>query len=93
MVESISGVSKEPPVCCYCDHDLSCDHCGMEQPYTDISILKSEIARLTAQVEQLTVAMRDILEECDEAPTDNNAWVVAIQNIVRTALQSTKGEG
>lgn len=33
--------SGPAPVCCYCDHDLSCDHCGMEQPYTDISSLKA----------------------------------------------------
>ena len=28
-------------------------------------------------------ALRNILDECDEAPTDNSAWVVAIQNIAR----------
>ena len=29
-------------------------------------------------------ALRSILAECDEAPTDNSAWVVAIQKIART---------
>jgi hypothetical protein len=34
--------------------------------------------------------LESILIECDEAPTDNNAWVVAIQNIARAALTSTE---
>jgi hypothetical protein len=31
-------------------------------------------------------ALEEILIECDEAPTDNNAWVVAVQRIASAAL-------
>jgi len=40
---------------------------------------------------RLNAALREILAECDEAPTDNNAWVVAIQEIAREALAETTG--
>lgn len=35
-----------PPVCCYCDNDLSCSCCGVEQPYDDISQAKARIKEL-----------------------------------------------
>jgi len=38
------------------------------------------------RIEVLEAALREMLAECDEAPTDNNAWVVALQRIARTAL-------
>ena len=38
------------------------------------------------RIEALEKALRDVLAECDEAPTDNSAWVVAIQRIARAAL-------
>lgn len=37
-------MTEKSPVCCHCDHDLSCAQCGMEQPYTDVSILRAQIA-------------------------------------------------
>jgi hypothetical protein len=39
-------------------------------------------AHLTAEK-----ALRSILMECDEAPTEHNAWVVEIQRIARAALK------
>ena len=38
------------------------------------------------EIERLRKALTDILRECDEAPTDNSAWVVAVQRIARDAL-------
>jgi hypothetical protein len=32
---------KQTPVCCYCDHALSCAHCGMEQPADEIERLRA----------------------------------------------------
>jgi hypothetical protein len=44
------------------------------------------IVELADRIEALEAALRDVLAECDEAPTDNSAWVVAIQQIARAAL-------
>lgn len=46
---------RDPPVCVYCDNDLSCGHCGVEQPYDDISLLK-------ARIEELEAALRDFID-------------------------------
>jgi hypothetical protein len=65
----MTDAAKSPPVCCYCDHDLSCGHCGMEQPYNDISVLKARIKELEAAASapsQAIVAggVRAELERC-----------------------------
>ena len=44
------------------------------------------------EIEQLQAALRDILRECDEAPTDNSAWIVAIQRIASDALSPGHGD-
>ncbi len=44
-----AATRQSAPVCCYCDADLSCGACGMEQPYTDISVAKAEIESLKAR--------------------------------------------
>jgi len=42
---------------------------------------------------RMGAALIAILETCDEAPTDNNAWVVAIQKIAGSALSSADSRG
>lgn len=42
-----------PPICCYCDNDLSCGTCGREQPYDDISVLKSRIEELEGVLQKI----------------------------------------
>jgi hypothetical protein len=46
---------------------------------------ESLMAEAADEIEQLRKALDSILSECDEAPTDNNAWVVAIQKIARAS--------
>lgn len=43
-------------------------------------------ARIEAAAAPTLTALRSILMECDEAPTEHNAWVVAIQKLARDAL-------
>lgn len=50
---SPSAQTHAPPVCVYCDNDLSCDRCGMEQPYTDISIAKADLAAASARIGEM----------------------------------------
>lgn len=47
----------------------------------------ASVARVREQrLAKMLDALDSILRECDEAPTDNNEWVVAIQKIAREAL-------
>ena len=48
MTEPTDAIREAPPVCCHCDNDLSCAHCGVEQPYDDVSILKARVEELEA---------------------------------------------
>lgn len=34
------------PICCYCDHDLSCAHCGREHPSDPTPPDREAIARI-----------------------------------------------
>lgn len=39
-------MDDEPqPVCVFCDHVMTCEHCGIEQPYDDVSVLKAQLER------------------------------------------------
>ena len=56
-------------------------------------ILIKLATRQADRIGRLEAALRDVLAECDEAPTDNSAWVVAIQQIARAALDKDAGIG
>lgn len=55
----------DPPVCVHCDADLSCGNCGVEQPYTDISVVKAELATASARVVELEAFLRDFADWCN----------------------------
>lgn len=57
-------VEEMQPVCVWCDHVLACHHCGTEQPYDDVSVLK---AALTASEQRAETARDDALEEAAKA--------------------------
>lgn len=40
------------PVCCYCDHPMSCARCGKEQPFDDVSVLRTQLAAAEALLRQ-----------------------------------------
>lgn len=44
-----AALRQAQPVCCYCDNDLSCAQCGREQPYDDVSALRSRVEEAEAE--------------------------------------------
>lgn len=71
----------DPPVCVHCDADLSCGACGVEQPYTDISVAKALLKRARQFVSD---------SGCDEDDTDVNAERDKLLAEIDAALQSER---
>lgn len=80
MTVSRSQPSTATPICCYCDHDLSCARCGHEQPYDDISILK-------ARIEDLTKALQFIADGYDNQDVNHLDYRVKVYQVALDAIQ------
>lgn len=75
----------DPPLCVHCDADLSCGACGVEQPYTDISIAKAEIATLTSSLTAAEARLRELTEALK--PFAKTGWMTGeIEHTARTVV-------
>jgi len=82
-------VTREDPVCCYCDASLSCSSCGMEQPYDDISVLKYRIAELEGNekahellADSLSKVLREQAARIAELESNEKAYEERIKELL-----------
>jgi hypothetical protein len=76
------------PVCVHCDNALTCGRCGAEQPYDDVSVLKSERDRLRDALLGIVTAW----EECvaGSPPSDYDQSPAFLAERARRALQQAE---